>query len=67
MLFRSANVAAQLRPGGRLVWISAMAGTSRVAEKLGLRLTYKQSIDMGGFHAELQAFEKSDKRRIVRP
>lgn len=52
------NVAANLVPGGRMVWISPMAGTARVAARLGLRIGRQHPVDMGGFHAELQAFTK---------
>jgi predicted RNA methylase len=53
------HAARVLAPGGRLVWISPRAeSTARAAAALGLRLTYRQRIDMGGFWAELQAFAK---------
>jgi 23S rRNA G2445 N2-methylase RlmL len=53
-----ASWAAQLVPGGRIVWISPMAGTARRAEKLGLRVTERRDVDMGGFTAQLQKLEK---------
>lgn len=53
-----ASWAAQLVPGGRIVWISPMAGTSRRAEKLGLRVALLRDVDMGGFTAQLQRFDK---------
>jgi predicted RNA methylase len=53
------HAARVLAPGGRLVWISPRAdSTARAAAALGLKLTYRQRIDMGGFWAELQAFAK---------
>ncbi len=54
-----AHAARVLAPGGRLVWISPRAeSTARTAEELGLRISYRQRIDMGGFWAELQSFAK---------
>ncbi len=52
------NVRENLVPGGRMVWISPMAGTARVAERLGLRVGRRHPVDMGGFHAELQVFTR---------
>lgn len=52
------NAARDLVPGGRLVWISAMAGTARRAERLGLDITLIRDVDMGGFTAQLQRFDK---------
>ena len=52
------NAAAQLVPDGRIVWISPMAGTRHLADKLGLQLRRRSPIDMGGFTAELQLFAK---------
>ena len=52
-----------LAPGGRLVWISPRAAdTAAQAEAERLRLTYRQRVDMGGFWAELQAFERPRRR-----
>jgi predicted RNA methylase len=48
-----------LTPGGRLVWLSPLGGqTAARAEANGLRVASRQSVDMGGFHAELQVAEK---------
>lgn len=52
------NAASQLVPGGRIVWISPMAGTRHLADKLGLQLRDRFPIDMGGFTAEVQLFAK---------
>ncbi len=48
-----------LVPGGRLVWISPLpAETLRNASEAGLATIMRREIDMGGFSAELQAFER---------
>lgn len=52
------SVARQLVPGGRLVWVSPMAGTRHLAARLGLREGPRFALDMGGFTAEVQAFSK---------
>jgi precorrin-6B methylase 2 len=52
-----ANVAGQLRPGGRVVWISPEPGaTASAAERLGLSVQLRQAVDVGGIAAELQSF-----------
>ena len=53
-----ASWAPQLVPGGRIVWISAMAGTAHRAERLGLRVDLRRDVDMGGFTAQIQMFTK---------
>jgi hypothetical protein len=54
-----ANVAEQLRPGGRLVWISPdPRGTADAARRRGLGSTLSRAIDVGGVAVELQVFEK---------
>ncbi len=54
-----AHAAAALVPGGRMVWISPTPGrTAARAAHAGLRPTYRQVVDMNGFSAEIQAFEK---------
>jgi tRNA G10 N-methylase Trm11 len=52
--------AAQLLPhGARLTWISPRGDeTLSVATPLGLRVTYRQRVDMAGFWGELQSFTK---------
>ncbi|MCC6647371.1 MAG: methyltransferase [Polyangiaceae bacterium] len=52
------RAAEQLIPGGRLVWVSPMAGTRHLAAKLGLRERARFALDMGGFTAEVQQFAK---------
>lgn len=52
------SVSEQLVPGGRLVWVSPMAGTRHLAARLGLRERQRFAIDMGGFSAEVQVFSK---------
>jgi len=45
--------------GGRLAWLSPLgARTAARAEANGFRVVLRQSVDMGGFHAELQVWEK---------
>lgn len=53
-----ASWAMQLVPGGRIVWISAMAGTAKLADRLGLRVDLQRDVDMGGFTAQIQRFTK---------
>ena len=53
-----ASWAGQLVRGGRIVWISAMAGTANRAERLGLAVTMRRDVDMGGFTAQIQIFTK---------
>ena len=54
-----AHAAAVLAPGGRLVWITPWAKRARSAgEGAGLRLASSRLVDMGGFDAELQRWDK---------
>ncbi|MEI9954420.1 MAG: methyltransferase [Pseudomonadota bacterium] len=54
-----ANAAASLVPGGRLVWLSPFADrTAATARRLGLKVTRHEPVDLGGFPAELQRFER---------
>jgi predicted RNA methylase len=49
-----------LGPGGRFVWLAPKANRMReAAQRAGLVLRYSSLVDMGGFDAELQAWEKS--------
>jgi tRNA G10 N-methylase Trm11 len=49
------HAAAELAPGGRLVWISPLPRrTAEALTKLGLRLGARHEVDMGGFGAEIQ-------------
>jgi len=52
--------AARLLPrGGRLTWISPRGDeTLAVATPLGLRVTYRQRVDMAGFWGEIQSFTR---------
>lgn len=53
------HAADQLVPGGRLVWISPNPKESAdIAKRSGLRLNYKQDIDMGGFRGQIQRYDK---------
>ena len=54
-----ANAAASLVPGGRLVWLSPFADrTASTARRLGLKVTRYDPVDLGGFPAELQRFDR---------
>jgi Putative RNA methylase family UPF0020/HEAT repeats len=51
------NVASQLVPGGRMVWLSPFAdATARAAVDAGLQVERLGAVDLGGFDAELQRF-----------
>jgi 23S rRNA G2445 N2-methylase RlmL len=53
------HAARVLSPGGRLTWLSPLPGrTAARAEANALSVVLRQTVDMGGFHAELQAWEK---------
>lgn len=53
------NAAASLLPSGRLVWLSPLPErTAESARRLGLRVTRYDAVDLGGFAAELQRFER---------
>lgn len=50
-----ANAAANLKPGGRLVWLSPVADrTAGTARRLGFKVTKFEDVDLGGFSAQLQ-------------
>lgn len=54
-----ANAAARLVPGGRLVWLSPFPDrTAAHAVRLGLKVTRHDSVDLGGFPAELQRLDR---------
>ena len=54
-----ANAASSLVPGGRLVWLSPVADrTAATARRLGLKVTRHEPVDLGGFLAELQRFDR---------
>lgn len=54
-----ANAARALAVGGRLVWISPFpVRTEAAARRSGLQPTLLSMLDMGGFEAQIQAFEK---------
>jgi hypothetical protein len=53
------NVASQLVPGGRMVWLSPFPeATARAAADAGLAVTRLGPVDLGGFTAELQRFSR---------
>ncbi len=55
------NVAAQLVPGGRMIWLSPFPdATARAASDAGLRVERLGPVDLGGFTAELQRFVRED-------
>jgi len=54
-----ANAASALVPGGRLVWLSPFSDrTAATARRLGLKVTRHEPVDLGGFPAELQRFDR---------
>jgi predicted RNA methylase len=54
-----ANAASSLVPSGRLVWLSPLAErTAERARRLGLKVTRYEPVDLGGFSAEMQKFER---------
>lgn len=54
-----AHAASRLSSGGRLAWISPFPRRSReVAAAHGLALTAARDVDMGGFAAEMEVFQK---------
>lgn len=60
------NVAAQLVPGGRLVWLSPLPdATAHAGERAGLAVRRGPEVDMGGFWTELQVMtaERPAQRR----
>ena len=55
-----AHAASALAPRGRLVWIAPFPGRARAtAERAGLRLDWAETVDMGGFDAEMQRWVKA--------
>jgi 23S rRNA G2445 N2-methylase RlmL len=53
------NLARQLAPRGRLVWITpAHRKTTPVAEQLGLRLAVSIAVDLGGVRGQLERWER---------
>jgi 23S rRNA G2445 N2-methylase RlmL len=55
----STHAAAVLAPGGRLVWLAPdPKRTDSLLKAAGLSLAYRQPVDMGGFDAELQRWDK---------
>jgi hypothetical protein len=54
------NLARQLAPDGRLVWITpAPAKTGAVAERLGLRRTTSLAVDLGGVRGQLERWDRA--------
>ena len=48
-----------LAPSGRLVWLSPVPDRSAAtARRLGLKVTRHELVDLGGFQAELQRFDR---------
>jgi predicted RNA methylase len=58
-----ANVAAQLRPEGRVVWITPEpTRTDAAAKRRGLAVSSRRSVDVGGVSAELQVLHPASVR-----
>jgi precorrin-6B methylase 2 len=58
------HAARLLVPGGRLVWLSPLERhTARVGVENGLSLESGPEVDLGGFRARIQAFERKRPRR----
>ena len=54
-----------LVPGGRLVWLSPLdRHTARVGIENGLSLESGPEVDLGGFRARIQAFERKRPRKL---
>jgi 23S rRNA G2445 N2-methylase RlmL len=54
------HAASALVPRGRLVWLAPFPARSRaVAERAGLHLDWAETVDMGGFDAEMQRWIKT--------
>jgi hypothetical protein len=54
------NVASQLVPGGRMLWLSPFPdATARAAADAGLVVERLGAVDLGGFDAELQRFVRA--------
>lgn len=54
------HAAKSLASGGRMVWLSPLPDYSRkIFQEMRLELKFAQMIDLGGFAAELQLFEKN--------
>jgi 23S rRNA G2445 N2-methylase RlmL len=57
------NVAAQLVPSGRMVWLSPFPdATARAAADAGMSAERIADVDLGGFNAELQRFTQPSER-----
>jgi hypothetical protein len=53
------HLAAQLAPGGRLVWITpAPRRTGTIAERCGLRRTRALPVDLGGVRGQLERWDR---------
>lgn len=54
------HVAKELAPGGRLVWLSPLPdATALQLNQVGLAVSFRQRVDMGGFDAEFQVATKT--------
>lgn len=54
------HIAKELAPNGRLVWISPLGdATALHLNQVGLAVSYRQRVDMGGFDAELQVASRA--------
>jgi len=56
-----AHASRVLRPGGRLVWIAPWPARARkAAAQAGLQLGWAKTVDLGGFDAEMQRWNKPE-------
>lgn len=59
------HAADMLVPGGRLVWVSPFPEDNlEEARKAGLKLLFKQDVDMGGFEGQIQKFERPKRHAV---
>ena len=57
------HLAGVLRPGGRIAWTTPRPQeTSAHAAALGFQVTWRATVDMGGFHVEMQLLRRSIRR-----
>lgn len=62
----AARVPALLAPGGRLVWITPAAErTAAVLRKRGLELTFARDVDLGGYEARMERWQKPRPRERI--
>lgn len=63
-----AHAARVLADGGRIVWISPVPDrTKEMAARLGFAETFRRRLDMGGFPAAIQRFERPSPEGVSEP